>query len=260
MSTFATLLLEKKEHIAVLTINRPDVLNALNAQVLDDLTEAFNNLKEDAEVKGIILTGAGPKAFVAGADIGEISRLNPEQATQFSQRGQTLFLSIEQFPKPVVAAINGFALGGGCELAMSCHMRIASEKARFGQPEVGLGLIAGYGGTQRLPRLIGPTKATELLLTGEMIKAQEAHTLGLVNAVYPPEDLMAQAEELLGKCLKNSPLALSLTLESIYAGLDAQKDGYGAEATAFARASTSADGREGTAAFLEKRTPHFTGR
>jgi len=253
------LTVEIQDRTAVVTINRPDVLNALNRQVLEELGQVFAMLAQEPTVHGVILTGAGSKSFVAGADISEIRNLEAGEALGFSAYGQQLFATIEQFAKPVIAVVNGFALGGGCELAMACHMRVAAAHAKFGQPEVNLGIIAGYGGTQRLPKLIGKTKAMELLLTGDMITAEQALQLGLVNAVTPAEEAMATAKGILDKCYQKSPLAVAYTIEAVNAALNPEVNGYQVEATNFARAASSADGKEGTAAFLEKRKPAFTG-
>lgn len=258
MTNYASLLLEVDGGIATVTINRPNALNALSQTVMDELEAAFTALSEDDTVRGVLLTGAGEKAFVAGADISEFGSLGYEEAVAFSTKGQRLFAQIEGMPKPVVAAINGFALGGGCELAMACHLRVAAENAKFGQPEVNLGLIAGYGGTQRLTRLIGETKALELLLTGDMLSAADAEKLGLVNAVVPAKELIATSRKLLEKILKKAPLAVAYTLAAVNAYGNGK--GYETEAIGFAKAVTSADGREGTRAFLEKRAPNFQGK
>lgn len=244
----------------VITINRPQVLNALNPVVISELDRAMDELAANDAAKGAIITGSGEKAFVAGADISQINKIPDAETESFSMKGQDVFFKIEQSGKPIIAAVNGFALGGGCELAMSCHMRVASEKARFGQPEVNLGLIAGYGGTQRLPRLIGRGKATELLLTGGMIKAPEALQLGLVNYVVALEELLPKCLELLNTIYEKSPLAVALTLAAIDAGVTNPADGYSVEAKNFGIAGASHDGREGTAAFLEKRKANFQGR
>ncbi len=244
----------------VVTINRPEVLNALHPTVLDELDQIMDAIASDQKVNGVIITGAGPKAFVAGADISQINQIPAEETEAFSVKGQQVFFKIEQSRKPVIAAVNGFALGGGCELAMACHIRIASEKARFGQPEVNLGLIAGYGGTQRLVHLVGRGKATELLLTADMVKAPEALRIGLVNAVVAPDDLIATALEMLEKIYTKSPLAVALTLEAIDAGVRDFDKGYQVEAANFGEAARSDDGREGTKAFLEKRPANFTGK
>lgn len=244
----------------VITINRPQVLNALNSEVILELDRAIDDLLNNEELKGAILTGSGEKAFVAGADIAEVNQTPEGEGSLFSARGQMVFAKFEQSPKPVIAAVNGFALGGGCELAMACHMRVAGEKARFGQPEVNLGLIAGYGGTQRLVRLIGRGKATELLLTGEMVKAPEALALGLVNHVVPAEELMGRCHAILNTIYEKSPLAVALTLKAIDAGVTDTAHGYEVEQDAFGVAVESHDGREGTLAFVEKRKANFTGK
>lgn len=256
---YKNLLIETRGKTMVVTINRPQALNALNFEVIEELDRAVTELHANSGAAGMILTGSGEKAFVAGADIAGINQLPAEQAEAFSKRGQAVLSRIENSGKPIVAAVNGFALGGGCELVMACHMRIASENAKFGQPEVNLGLIAGYGGTQRLPRLIGRSKATELLLTGDMIKADEAHRLGLVNHVVPQAELLDFTQKLLEKIYSKSPLAIALTLKSIQAGVEDFEDGMDLEAANFAKAVGSYDGREGTAAFLEKRPAEFKG-
>lgn len=256
----STLLLEPVGATLVITINRPEVLNALAPQVIDDLDAAITHLLETPAYKGAILTGAGSKSFVAGADIAQIRNIPADQTVAFAKRGQTVFARIENSPKPIIAAINGFALGGGCELAMSCHMRIAAENAKFGQPEVNLGLIAGFGGTQRLPRLIGLGKATELLLSAKMLNATEAHQLGLVNDVAPAAELLDRCHALLNLIYEKSPLAVALTLKAIYAGVYDPAGGYAVEAEAFGASAASEDGREGTSAFLEKRKAAFTGK
>lgn len=243
-----------------ITISRPDALNALNAEVLDKLREIIEDAYRNTEVRGLIVTGEGEKAFVAGADIKELASLNKEQALALAQRGQQLFRQIEDCPKPVIAAINGFALGGGCELAMSCHIRIATANAKFGQPEVNLGIIPGYGGTQRLTQLVGRGKALELMLTGDMITAQEAMALGLVNHVVADRnELMALAEKMMTKILGKGPVAVANVIKSVNAGFDFENAGYKAEAENFATCATTSDFKEGTAAFLEKRKPEFKG-
>jgi enoyl-CoA hydratase len=257
--TYTALLVEAQGPTLVITIHRPDALNALNYVVIDELEMAMEELLGNPALKGAILTGSGSKSFVAGADIAGVNQIPDDQTEAFSQRGQAVFFKIENSPKPVIAAVNGFALGGGCELAMACHMRVASENAKFGQPEVNLGLIAGYGGTQRLVQLIGKGKATELLLTGAPIKADEALRLGLVNYVVPAEELMGKANEILGTIYEKSPLAVALTLQAIQAGVNDPKTGYVVEAKAFGQAGRSHDGREGTKAFLEKRKANFKG-
>lgn len=256
---YTTLLVEAQGPTLLITIHRPQALNALNATVIDELEMAVGELLANPHLKGAIITGAGSKAFVAGADIAGVNQIPDAQAEAFSKRGQTVFAQIENSPKPIVAAVNGFALGGGCELAMACHLRIAAENAKFGQPEVNLGLVAGYGGTQRLVQLIGKGKATELLLTGAPIKAEEALQLGLANHVTHADTLIAKAHDILATIYKKSPLAVALTLGAIQAGVNDPTTGYAVEAAAFGRAVRSHDGREGTAAFLEKREPDFKG-
>lgn len=261
MSThnFETLQLAAEGATLMITIHRPEAMNALNFQVIEELGLAMDLLEADALYKGAIITGAGTKAFVAGADIAGVNKIPDEETQRFAERGQAIFFKIENSTKPVIAAVNGFALGGGCELAMACHMRVAAENAKFGQPEVNLGLVAGYGGTQRLVQLIGKGKATELLLTAAILKADEAQALGLVNHVVAADGLIAKALELLATIYEKSPLAIALTLEAIQAGVRDPATGFAVEASAFGRAARSHDGREGTAAFLEKRKPVFTG-
>jgi enoyl-CoA hydratase len=258
---YSTLLFDLADGIARITINRPDKLNALNATVIGELADAAGRVDADAGVRGVILTGAGAKAFVAGADITELAAQGPFEAKQRSLAGQQMMRRFERCGKPVIAAVNGFALGGGCELAMACHLRIASEAARFGQPEVKLGLAPGYGGTVRLPRLIGKGRALELLLTGAMVDAQEAWRIGLVNRVVPAERLLAEAETLLREILDQGPLAVRSVLECVEVGPDLSvEEGLLLEATHFGLLSASADMREGTAAFLARRKAAFTGR
>jgi enoyl-CoA hydratase len=247
--------------LALVTINRPEKLNALNQTVISELGEAFRMVREDASVKALILTGAGEKAFVAGADIGELASVDAVQAERLSRRGQEIFRLLETLRKPSVAAINGYALGGGLELAMCCTIRIASHNAKLGQPEVKLGIVPGYGATQRLPRLIGRGRALELLLSGEPIDAAEAYRIGLVNALTSPEELIATAKQWARKVIANGPLAVALTMESVDTGLDVGlQAGLRFEAMAFGLAASSEDRREGTAAFLEKRKAVFTGK
>ncbi len=255
----STILTEVKGSTLIITINRPEALNALNSQVITDLDAAIDHLIQSPELRGAVITGAGEKSFVAGADIAEVNGLEEGQALAYGRRGQAVLEKIERGGKPVVAAIGGFALGGGCELAMACTLRIASVKARFGQPEVKIGLIAGYGGTQRLPRRIGITKATELLLTGEMINAEEALSLGLVNHLCEHGEQVAKSLELLEKIYANSPLAVTLTLDAIRQGVLNPATGFEIEAQNFARAAESYDGKEGTKAFMEKRKAEFKG-
>jgi enoyl-CoA hydratase len=257
----ANLLLETRDGVARLTINRPDKLNALNDRTMDELDAAFAALGADAAVRGVILTGAGEKAFVAGADIGELATQSPVDGKERSIRGQRVLDRIENLGKPVVAAVNGFALGGGCELALACHVRIASENARLGTPEVKLGIMCGYAGTQRLARLVGKGRALELLLTGEMVDAQEALRIGLVNRVVAREKLLDEAEALLRKMLGNGPVSLRFTLEAVNAGLEMPfAEAQYLEATLFGLICTTEDMKEGTRAFLEKRAAKFLGR
>jgi enoyl-CoA hydratase/carnithine racemase len=252
---------EKKGPIAYVTINRPKVLNALNTPTWTDLHTAFEDVKKDASVRGVILTGAGDKAFVAGADISELANVDAYDAEESSRFGQGVLDLIENLGKPVIAAINGFALGGGCETAMACTIRIAVEHARFGQPEVKLGLLPGGGGTQRLPRLVGKGRALQLILTGETISAQEAYRIGLVNEVVPAADLMARAETILKQILANAPIALKFSLQAVNKGLEtAQSEGLALEASYFGICAATEDKKEGTSAFLEKRAPKFRGR
>ena len=256
---YESLLTEKLNQTLLITINRPQVMNALKRSLLEELKQIIADLQQDDEVLGAIITGAGDKAFAAGADISELSNLNADDARAASEYGQEVFFDIERSAKPVIAAVNGFALGGGCELAMACHFRVAAENARFGQPEVNLGLLAGYGGTQRLPLLIGKGRATELLITGDMIPADEAYRIGLVNHLTTRGELIEKCLEILRKVYTKSPLAVAHTLQAIQEGYS-HRNGYEAERTLFGKAITSADGREGTAAFLEKRKPEFTGK
>jgi len=258
--TFTTLLFDLADGIARITVNRPDKLNALNATVIRELGEAVGRVERENEIRGVILTGAGTKAFVAGADIAEIAGQGPIDGKARALEGQAVFRRLERCGKPVVAAVNGFALGGGCELAMACHLRVAAEQARFGQPEVKLGIGPGYGGTVRLPRLVGKGRALELLLTGRMIDAQEAYRIGLANLVVPGEKLLAESETLLRSILENGPLAVRACLEAVDAGLEMSLDqALLLEANHFGLLSGTADMREGTRAFLEKRRAEFKG-
>ncbi len=247
--------------IALVTVNRPDKRNALSGAVVGELKDAFERIARDRHIRAAIVTGAGDKAFVAGADIGELAALSPPAAREFSSRGQQIFRAIETSSKPTVAAVNGYALGGGLELAMACSVRFASENARFGQPEVKLGIIPGYGGTQRLPRLVGRGRALEMLLSGEPITAAEAHRIGLVNAVVPQAELLSFSRAWLQKVVANGPLAVGLVIEAVDAGLDRSlEDGLYVEGAAFAAGAATEDYREGTRAFLEKRRPAFAGK
>lgn len=257
--SFEKLHLEVSEGIATITIDNPKA-NALSRQVIKELDRAFAEVKANADVKAVILTGAG-RMFVAGADISELNTLSPLEATEYARAGQHLMTRIESLAKPVIGAINGFALGGGCEIAMSCTLRIATDAAKFGQPEVKLGLIPGFGGTQRLPRLIGPGPALELLLTGDMIDAAEAHRLGLVNKVVEGEKLMDEARALASKLAAVGPVALQLTKDAAYRGMTmSASDGMRLEADLFGLAFATEDAKEGTAAFLEKRAADFKGK
>jgi enoyl-CoA hydratase len=261
MTTYENIKVETRDGVAVVTVNRPEKLNALSDRTVSELDAAFAALGSDAGVRGVILTGAGEKAFVAGADIAELSEQTPVEGKERSLRGQRVLDRIEGLGKPVVAAVNGFALGGGCELALACHVRVASENARLGTPEVKLGIMCGYAGTQRLPRLVGKGRALEMLLTGEMVDAQEALRIGLVNRVVPREKLLEESEALLRKMLGNGPVSLRFTLEAVNAGLEVPLgQGQYLEATLFGLICTTADMKEGTAAFLEKRPAQFQGR
>jgi Enoyl-CoA hydratase/carnithine racemase len=254
---YETLTLSVADRVATLTVNRPDKLNALNDRVIAELGQAIDALRENPDVGGIVLTGAG-RAFVAGADISELEKHGAVSAKALAQRGQDVFRRFETSPKPTIAAVNGFALGGGCELAMSCHIRIASDVAKFGQPEVKLGLVPGYGGTQRLPRLVGKGRALQLLLTGEMIDAQEAYRIGLVNRVVPAGELSATAAAMMQTILANGPLAVAHCIEAVNAGYDLPlADALTLEATVFGLLAATDEKREGTRAFLEKRAPKF---
>lgn len=254
------LTIDVKDRVATLTVNRPDKLNALNDATIGELSRAMEELRAREDVGGIIVTGAG-RAFVAGADISELATKSPLEARRMAIRGQHVFRRFETCPKPVIAAVNGFALGGGCELAMACHVRIASEQAKFGQPEVKLGIIAGYGGTQRLSRLVGKGRALQLLLTAEMIDAPEALRIGLVNRVVPAAELLGAAEAMLRQMLANGPVALALTIDAVDRGLDIPlEEALALEASHFGLCAATADKAEGTRAFLEKRSPAFTGK
>lgn len=254
---YSTLLTEVKNNIFYITINRPDKLNALNRDTIKDLSNAIDEASNNATVRGIILTGAGPKSFVAGADISEFLGLSNEEGQAMAVQGQNVFKKFENSAKPVIAAVNGFALGGGCELSMACHMRVASENAKFGQPEVNLGLIAGYGGTQRLTQYIGKSKAYELHMTADMISAAEALQLGLVNYVVPQDQLITKCEEIMEKIKTKSPHAIGRAIAAMNAYFEEGKDGFKAEADEFGKCFGHADFKEGTSAFLEKRKANF---
>jgi enoyl-CoA hydratase/carnithine racemase len=258
---FETVMYEKKNAIAYVTLNRPKVLNALSRQTWEDLKTVFEDARDDPAVRGVILTGAGEKAFIAGADITDLAHVSAVAAEASSSHGQGVLDLIENLGKPVIAAVNGFALGGGCETAMACTIRVAAEHARFGQPEVKLGLLPGGGGTQRLPRLVGKGRALQLILTGEMINAAEAHRIGLVNEVVPAADLIPRAEAILGQIFANAPTAVRYSLEAVNRGLESSQDaGLRLEASYFGLCAATADKDEGTSAFLEKRAPRFQGR
>ena len=259
--TLANVLYEKKGAIAYVTVNRPKVLNALNTPTWKDLRTAFEDARDDTAIRGVILTGAGNKAFIAGADISELAHVAAFEAEQSSRSGQEVLDLIENLGKPVVAAVNGFALGGGCETAMACTIRLAVDTAKFGQPEVTLGLVPGGGGTQRLPRLVGNGRALQLILSGEMISAQEAYRIGLVNEIVPVADLVTRAEAILKKIASNAPIAVKFALEAANKGLDtSQGEGLLLEASYFGLCAATEDKKEGTTAFLEKRAPQFRGR
>jgi enoyl-CoA hydratase len=260
-TTFANVVYEKKGSLAYVTLNRPKVLNALNQRTWEELQAAFEDARDDADVRGVILTGAGDKAFIAGADISELAQITAVEAERSSTYGQDVLNLVENLGKPVIAAINGFALGGGCETAMACTIRIAVENARFGQPEVKLGIIPGGGGTQRLPRLIGKGRALQLILSGEMISAQEAYRIGLVNEVVPAADLIPRAEAILKQILANAPLAVKYSLEAVNKGLETnQSEGLSLEASLFGLCAGTEDKTEGTQAFLQKRPAQFHAR
>jgi len=252
--------IEISDGVAIITIDRPKVLNALNAQTVGEIGEAFEQVRNDDAVKAVILTGGGEKAFVAGADIAELAKMTPITGKATAERGQRIFANIERFPKPVIAAINGFALGGGCELALACHIRIASERAQIGLPEVTLGIIPGYGGTQRMARLLGKGKALELILTGDRVPAAEAERIGLVNKVVAPEELMNTAMELAKKIASRGPLAVRAAIEAVMSGSEMPiEEGFFLEATLFGLLASTDDMKEGMGAFLEKRAANFKG-
>ncbi len=260
MAEFKNILTEEKNGVLYLTVNREDKMNALNFDTLEELRSIFEEVIDDKHIKAAIISGAGERAFVAGADISEIANLNEVNARKFAENGQEIFAMIENCQKPVIAVTNGYTLGGGCELAMACHMRIATENARFGQPEVNLGIIPGYGGTQRLTILVGRGKANELMMTGDLIDAREAKDLGLVNHVLPTKaDAMAKAEELISKIMSKAPLAIGMIVDCVNAVYLAEENGFQTEANSFARCVKSGDYKEGTSAFLEKRKPQFKG-
>jgi enoyl-CoA hydratase len=261
MADYANLQVEVQDRIAVLSVNRPDKLNALNEQTIRELSEAFGELAARDDVGGVILTGVGEKAFVAGADIAELAKMGPVDGIEVSRLGQQVFRRIELSKKPVIAAVNGFALGGGCELALACHLRIASDNAQFGLPEVKLGIIPGYGGTLRLPRIVGKGRALELMLTAQFIKADEAYRIGLANKVVPQAELMDTARKTMSTILANGPIAVGLAIECATRGMEMSvDDGLALESNLFGLLAATNDMREGMSAFLEKRKADFTGR
>jgi enoyl-CoA hydratase len=258
---FRNISLDLRDRVAIVTINRPDKLNALNHDTLAELDAAIEQVRTSDDIAGAIITGAGAKAFVAGADIGELATQSPLEARQRALRGQRIFGRIESSPRPVIAAVNGFALGGGCELALACHIRIASDNAKLGLPELKLGICPGYGGTQRLPRLVGKGRALQMMLTGDMVDAHEAYRIGLVNAVVPAAELITAAEQMLRKMMAVGPLSVALTIEAVNHGLEMSlEEGLALEANHFGLLAASEDSREGTRAFLEKREAKFQGR
>lgn len=260
MTDFQNILTEVKEGVLHLTINREDKMNALNFATLEELKSIFEEVIDKKEIKAVIITGSGEKAFVAGADISEIADLNEVNARKFAENGQEIFAIIENCHKPVIAVTNGYTLGGGCELAMACHIRIATSNARFGQPEVNLGIIPGYGGTQRLTILVGRGKANELMMTGDMIDAETALKLGLVNHLLETKaEALAKAEELISKIMSKAPLAIGMIVDCVNSVYLSNENGYQTEANSFARCVKSGDYKEGTSAFLEKRKPQFKG-
>jgi enoyl-CoA hydratase len=260
MTTFENLSYEKKGTIAYVTVSRPKALNALNRATLAEIRSAMEDARDDAAIRGVILTGSGDKAFVAGADITEIASISAVEAKTFTRSGQDLMTMIERLGKPVVAAVNGFALGGGCELAMACTLRIATEAARFGQPEVKLGVIPGFGGTQRLPRLVGHGRALQLILSAQVIDAREAWRMGLVNEIVEATKLISRAEEILNQIGANAPMAVRLSLEAVMGGMEGGQDaGLLLESAHFAVCAATNDKREGTSAFIEKRVARFSG-
>jgi len=258
---YKNILLEIKNNVALITLNRPDKLNALNGETINELEDIFDSIKNNPEVFVAIVTGSGEKAFVAGADISELNKLDVLSAKEFSEKGNRVFRKIENLDKPVIAVVNGFALGGGCELALSCHLRIASENAKFGQPEVNLGVIPGYGGTQRLARIVNSARALEMILTGDMVTAEEAYRLGLVNKIYPQVELLGKTMELAAKIISKGQQAIRLALKAVKATDNISLvEGLSYEASLFALVCGTDDFKEGTKAFLEKRKPLFKHR
>jgi enoyl-CoA hydratase len=255
---YQTLLTELEQGILTATVNRPDKLNALNRSVFDDLNAMMDQFDTDPAIRGVILTGSGPKAFIAGADISEFNQLSKEEAMALAKRGQDCFFRLERSRKPIIAAVNGFALGGGCELAMSCHIRLASENARFGQPEVNLGLIPGYGGTQRLTQLIGKGRAMELMMSGNMLNAADAHRVGLVNHVFTADSLLEESKKLLTTILSKGPNAVGRVIAAVNSAGAPDEAGYKEEVRLFGECFGTPEMQEGVGAFLEKRTPKFS--
>ncbi len=261
MAEYSNLLLDVQDRIATVTLNRPDKLNALNEQTIRELGQAMDEATAREDVGGVILTGSGEKAFVAGADIAELAKMGPIDGIEVSRMGQQVFRRIELSRKPVIAAVNGFALGGGCELALACHLRVASENAKFGLPEVKLGIIPGYGGTLRLPRIVGKGRALELMLSAEMIDAQEAYRIGLANKVVPQAELAEAARKLMTTILRNGPVAVGLAIECTTRGMEMSvDDGLALESNLFGLLASTEDMREGMTAFLEKRKAEFKNR
>lgn len=260
MKDYSVLDVQQENGIVIITINRPHALNALNNDVFEELIDCFNSISQVKSIRGVLITGSGEKAFAAGADIKEFMSLDQSSAMELSRRGQNLFNAIEAFHIPVIAAVNGFALGGGCELAMACHMRIASTNAKFGQPELSLGILPGYGGTQRLTQLIGKSKAMEITLTGDFLNAEEALKLGLANHVCDPGQLLELSKSFLAKIAKKAPLAISESIGAINACFAKDIDGYDIENEAFGRLAQTADFKEGASAFIEKRKASFLGK
>lgn len=257
---YQTILINIKSNILLLTLNRPDKLNALNTQVLNEIKQILAEYESNSTIKGIIITGSGEKAFAAGADIAEFANFNSKQGTALAISGSQIMKTIEQYPKPIIAAVNGFALGGGCELAMACHLRIMSENASFGQPEVNLGIIPGYGGTQRLAQLIGKGKALELLMTADTVKANEALQLGWANYVVPQANLLEKCTEIIQKIANKAPLAIAHVIKCLDAQYDELQNGYAIESAAFGDCCDTQDFKEGTKAFLERRKATFEGK
>jgi enoyl-CoA hydratase len=259
--SFSTIIFDKKENFAIITLNRPDKLNALNNQLFSELDEAITQIELDDDIRAIVLTGTGEKAFAAGADIKELNQSDKNSGKIFSETGSKVMHRLESLKIPIIAAVNGFALGGGCELAMSCHIRFASENAKFGQPEVNLGILPGYGGTQRMPRLVGIAKATELIISGHIIGAEEAKSIGLVNQVYPLQDLMEKTLEFVNLVLSKGSIAVSASIDAIYQSQNLSlSDGLAYESKLFGEVCGTEDFKEGTSAFLEKRQANFTNK